>query len=476
MGKRLRFYSVILLLLPLRLEATVPERFAILADRSGVVVDPTVQPKRKVIRSPWEPTAEDRSRGFAVAVIDTSDDLTPDWMWPEKVPLQRMNGFACRGQAKAVAFAVRTLQPIKGLSPIPEALRGPSGAVIPPENINVQMVQYVHQKDQSSAVWVGRWLQKPFPADLPANWTAWIWVTVDVPPEAAPGVYDGKIMFKEQAGREMDIPVRFRVLDFELKRQAGYWGMYSVGHFHGPDRGRYRNAAPPCWRPENLEAYFTFLKTRGMNSISLFHVYPGLACIDGHTVADFSDVQAFAQAMRAAGVDGDLCVDTRFIEWWANTASGRIAELRKSGGPIKGDLGIYGPHGEQSWTYDGEAKRLWAEAVKQLLAQADKEKWPPVRLLAEEEYGGNPSPHIKTAGYEAFMPELLKIAPDRAMAVNNAIGYGLKTIDRGARDHVKFREYNNWTPEGLEDARKNGAEVRSYNLGFARVPGAFISE
>ncbi len=71
------------------------------------------------------------------------------------------------------------------------------------------------------------------------------------------------------------------------------------------------------------------------------------------------------------------------------------------------------------------------------------------------------------------MPELLRVARDRAFLVDNAIGYppnaGEEPIDRGARDNLQIREYNNWTEKGLADVRRDGAEVWIYNLGCLRA-------
>ncbi len=68
------------------------------------------------------------------------------------------------------------------------------------------------------------------------------------------------------------------------------------------------------------------------------------------------------------------------------------------------------------------------------------------------------------------MPVLKKMVGDRAFLIDDAIGYGMQNeIDRGARDNIKIRQYNNWTEQGLDLARKQKAVVRSYNMGFGRA-------
>ena len=187
-------------------------------------------------------------------------------------------------------------------------------------------------------------------------------------------------------GGSVEIPVRVRVLDFTLQRPLGSWGLYLPGHFAGPDDGVYHNyAEDEEWKAENLGRYFRFWKTRGLNSPTLFHIYTDLKCVDGHAVADFPQVRAFAEAMKNADLDGDLCLDVRFMAWWANTAAAKLAALRAQGESTVGDIGVYGPHGAAVAEPTDEAKRLFGEVVAQLLEAAEREEWPHVLLAPEEE-------------------------------------------------------------------------------------------
>jgi hypothetical protein len=246
--------------------------------------------------------------------------------------------------------------------------------------------------------------------------------------------------------------------------------MFVPGHFYGQNQGIYDNYGySDQWNPKNLPLYFRFYKAHGFNSIVMYGIYPDLKCIDGHAVADFPAVRQVAQAMKEVGLDGELGVDLRWIEFWSGVASERIRDLRKQGKPLTGDLGIYGPDGSEDARkgFNDEAKRLFREAVSQLLTMAKQENWPRIRLMVEEELW---TVSLKTETYDQFMPELLKLAPDRAFLVDNAIGYGSdEAVDRGARDKLNVREYNNWTEKGLADARRDGAEIWSYNLGNLRA-------
>ena len=327
--------------------------------------------------------------------------------------------------------------------------------------------QYVRREARgTTALWEGRWLERSFPTDLPAHCTAWLWITVHVPEGTRAGLYRGAVVISADGGL-VEIPVRVRVLDFTLQRPPGSWGLYLPGHFAGSDDGVYHNYAEgEEWRAENLERYFRFWKTRGLNSPTLFHIYTDLKCVDGHAVAGFPQVRAFAEAMKAAGLDGDLCLDVRFMAWWANTAAAKLAELRAQGESTAGDIGVYGPQGSAVPDPSEEAKRLFGEVMTQLLDVAEGEEWPHVLLAPEEEVA---NAGLKNRTYDAFMPVIQSLAPERALLIDNSIGYGRKdALDRGERDAIAFRQYNNWTQEGLDAAARQGQPVRSYNYGWRR--------
>jgi hypothetical protein len=448
-----------------------PEGFSILADRSGITVPADVKPVRQQYDSPWQPTSEDRQRGFAVYNVDTLTDLTPDWVWGNSAPSRSIALFSGPEQYKSAAMAIRILRPVKKLQPQMTDLRDAQGRTIAAVNVDFRLVQSLPEQKNNQMVWGrGNWLEKFSPTDLPAEWTAWVWVTFYVPKGTPAGTYQGSMTIRDEEEKSVSIPVCFTVLDFTPPRPAGSWGMFVTGHFYGPDQGIYHNYGySEQWNPENLPLYLRFYKSHGFNSIIMYGIYPDLKCINGHAVVDFPTVRQAAKAMKEVGLDGELGIDLRWIEFWSGVASVKIRDLRKQGKPLTGDLGVYGPDGSEDarLAFNDEAKRLFRESVSQLLAMAKQEDWPRIRLMVEEELW---TVSLKTETYDQFMPELLKLAPDRAFLVDNAIGYGSEeAIDRGARDKLNVREYNNWTEKGLADARRDGAEIWSYNLGNLRA-------
>jgi hypothetical protein len=111
--------------------------------------------------------------------------------------------------------------------------------------------------------------------------------------------------------------------------------------------------------------------------------------------------------------------------------------------------------------------------VKQLIAVAEKEKWPPIRLMVSEEVAGG-THGARRAIYEFFMPVLKKVAPEKMIMLDNSVGFGRKDeVDCGHRDQFPVRQYNSWTKKAIADAKRDGAEVRSYNYDMYRAAWGF---
>ena len=113
---------------------------------------------------------------------------------------------------------------------VESALTGPGGAVIPQENVTVYRVAYYNVRTASdlegaTGLWpdplipsvdpIFREARRAFPVDVPANENRAAWVDIQVPIDAAPGVYTGS--FRVTApGFSARVPVRLEVLNFTL--------------------------------------------------------------------------------------------------------------------------------------------------------------------------------------------------------------------------------------------------------------------
>ena len=440
--------------------------FALLADKAPAWVPQSAAFPEETYASVWQPTAEDQARGFTVGRVGLGVTPHPAWLWTDPRPLAEVEVVCARGEFRANTLAVRTLRASNGFRVQASDLHGPGGA-LPAACVDVRSVQYRAHMKGDRPQWKNLFLERSFPSSQPRDHTLWLWVSIMAPEDTTPGIYRGELKLMTGDGQAMAVPIRMRVLDLDFAYPAGAWGAYLPGHAARESRGIYANYATPDWNPANLERYFRYWRTRGLNSPNLFHVYPELRCLDGRAVADFPFCRAVAKAMKTAGLTGPLCIDTRHTMWWADAAGKELDRRRAAGLPVTGDLGVKGGAGRVARQYGPTALRLYAEAVRQLLQVAETEAWPPILLLAEEEL----SHTDKAASYDACMPTLQAVAGDRVLLVDNVVGYGRPgEIDRGHRDGVRVRQYNNWTEAALQAARTDKAEIWSYNLGWGRAP------
>ena len=127
---------------------------------------------------------------------------------------------AARNDHEAVQIVVRPRKPLKQLTTVAGALRGPGGATIAAQNIQVLRVYYhhVHTPTDRTAV-VADWpdalppLTKPL--DLPAGRNQPLWVLVRVPKDAAAGDYAGAVTLRAE-GWSAVVPVSLHVWNFAL--------------------------------------------------------------------------------------------------------------------------------------------------------------------------------------------------------------------------------------------------------------------
>ena len=412
------------------------------------------------------PTADEERAGFVMGRVPLATTFGPAWVWDEPRPETSVALIAMRGEYRAAAVGMHALRAVDGLTPAMSVLSGPAGSTIEATQTDVRAVQPLLYRAGGEELAVNRFLVQAFPLRIERGTSAFLWLSIFVPPDATPGLYQGQLAVGNAAGVGVAIPVRLRVLDLDFRYPRGAWGAYLPGHFHRDTAGAYHNYASENWSAANLERYLGYWKTRGWTSPSLFHVYPDLACVDGKTVADFTDVQAVAAAMKRVGLEGPLCVDLRHTLWWAQSAGLALEAKRAAGQETSGRLDVTGADGQIAGRYGPDALRLWSEAIATLLRTAEREQWPPLLLLPEEEV----TAADKCASYDASIATFKQAAGERTLLVDNEIGYGITgEIDRGHRDGIGVREYNNWTEAGLTQARADGAQVWSYNMGWTRA-------
>jgi hypothetical protein len=128
---------------------------------------------------------------------------------------------AAKNEAEAAQVVVRPERAMQGLTVKTEALKGPAGAVLAAENIDILRVRYVpvtQPTDSTGTVasWPDPLPPLAGPIDLEAGKNQPLWIRVRVPKDARAGKYEGKIRLAAEGGYAADVPLSVEVYDFAL--------------------------------------------------------------------------------------------------------------------------------------------------------------------------------------------------------------------------------------------------------------------
>jgi len=130
---------------------------------------------------------------------------------------------AARSEYEPVQVVVIALdQPLQGVRVEASDLIGPGASVIPRSRIALNLVGWVKTRQPVYAVDYVGWYPDPLmdlvPFDLRAGALQPVWVTVEVPPSAAPGEYRGNIIIAPANAPGTTVPLVVQVWDFSLPR------------------------------------------------------------------------------------------------------------------------------------------------------------------------------------------------------------------------------------------------------------------
>ncbi len=412
----------------------------------------------------------------------------PDWLkevLPDSEPSPggecRLQAFAAQGEYEPVCFAVRSDRPTALTFELTPFRSRDGGSEIAPENLQLraQRVLYTGKAPgDGDFKAVPAALEQVGTFALPAGETVLLALDIFVPPGTAEGVYRGEITASTPDGQSRTLPVTLRVLPFTLVRDCRNAGsFFNGGYLSNPARGRYLYASEAM-----LARLFAAHHAYNLNSIQLYEVTPKLRYADGRVTADFSELETLVRSWRAAGNEGMIGIDLRFVAWWCDELS-VVLEQRCGAEPHRytvAELEALYPHLN---AVEGNLKARWSrdyrmsaqgadffrQVCRQLLDCIGRNGWHDIVLLPEEEMGNG---GLKLWGYEQFAPILREFPEAKVMLVDNSPNLG---IDLGHRhpEWADIREYNRITPEIIANARADRRELWVYNQGWTRAAFGF---
>ena len=395
--------------------------------------------------------------------VDTAVDVGPNYRWSEDKESDIIKLVAAQDEYRNFSLALRSETLGATVKYSIGALRDNKGTVISAENIKLRQCDFSERRS-----FTGHFLQPVTDNSITITKgkTQWLWGTLHVPDDCKPGIYYSDIVFTTDSFKKI-IKIKLFIHDIVLHDDKGSWGFFMPGQLADMKSPNYKAKSSHDLTSENIYDYFAFWRRYKLNSPFLYHIQPQFKLIDGEKViAYFPVLRVFVDAMRKNKLDGELCIDLRSISWWSQAASDAVERLKKAGEPIPHELNVV--HKNRAIKkYSDLSKQFYKQIVEQLIATAKKEQWPQIRLMVSEELAGE---HIyRQIVFDAFYDTARKIAPELLIAVDNSIGFGRKNaVDNGERLKFPVRQYNSWTEEGIADAKRAGAEVRSYNYDHFR--------
>jgi hypothetical protein len=176
----------------------------------------------------------DRRRGYALFARHWSEVIYPNTAprTEELTPL--LKTFASLGEYEPVTFTVHPLTDLHRCQVTASALRCGSAA-IPSSALDIRSVRYMLVRPNYSSFFsyhvAPDVLEHRASLDLTRGCNQRYWITIKVPEDARPGVYEGQLTFRPDGAPAAEIPLKLRVLPILLRTNPDHiYGMY----YHDP--------------------------------------------------------------------------------------------------------------------------------------------------------------------------------------------------------------------------------------------------
>jgi hypothetical protein len=176
-------------------------------------------------------------------------------------------GSAWKGERINLQIVLWTNRATRQVWVVPSELINDNNRVINPSNIQARFVRYVLSDDhfygckpntqQKAPILVADILDNLDSFDIPANTTRPVWVTIDIPLDASPGMYRGNIAIKAKGEKDTSLKIALEVFPLEVP-PARAW-KFELDLWQNPWAvARYHDVEP--WSEEHLMLLKPLLK------------------------------------------------------------------------------------------------------------------------------------------------------------------------------------------------------------------------
>ncbi len=190
------------------------------------ITQPSVPDNYKEI--PFEETApaptlsaNEKQQGFMIFHRPAMEPVYPNTYPQATERITELSAFATLGEFEPLTFSIYPIRDLKNLHVTVSDLKSAKGDVLKKTEIDVRLITYWNigypfYTSHSTYRRVPELLEKVTVHSSPAFECQRWWLTVHVPEKSVPGIYKGEITVSDDSANPIKIPVRFRVLGFNL--------------------------------------------------------------------------------------------------------------------------------------------------------------------------------------------------------------------------------------------------------------------
>lgn len=235
------------------------------------------------------PTEAQRQRGCVPFVRNYLEDVYYNSNPRPREIRTDLRLFAAPGEYEPVTLAIKALESLSEVTVTCSDLTSHDGETIPARQVDIRWARQL-ARGVKAFVWMPgpEALEPVVPLDIPAGRTTLFWLTVHVPPTAAPGEYRGEVTVRPANKLPTVCPLQVVVLPVQLREdpRMQYGWYYSSGNL------------------DAVRAELRDMRAHGFNTITIPE--PGVRSVsaDGQADIDFSVWETWRELLRQEGLTG----------------------------------------------------------------------------------------------------------------------------------------------------------------------------
>jgi hypothetical protein len=335
-------------------------------------------------------TPAEQQRGYILFQRPITESVYPNSHPRAQERLESLAAFATPGEFEPVTLALYPVRPLQNLKVRVSSLRSAAGE-IPAASVDVRLATYWNIGFPAYTTLktyrrVPELLERVTVDSSAAGECQWYWVTVHVPEDAKPGLYQGAVtLWDDGYDQALEIPLALRVLGFRLQKDprkhfSAYYYVRNQALYKGRDDAFIRKAAD-----KDYQAMLDF----GLDMLPTLY----LRCDDGQRIV-LSEANEL-QRMLAVGLKGPAPV----------TADGVIGRIYRDTTP--------GGKHENHWHVNPLPPPAFYDRITELFRAFEAERkakgWPeficcPIDEVdpAYKEFGTHVYAAVKAAGVRTY--------------------------------------------------------------------------